>query len=64
MLKHIKRGMKKYRINIAVIQEIRWRESAVLDTGSFILMYSGNESNTFGRGFLINSEIYTSNYKL
>jgi len=55
--------MKKYRINIAVIQEIRWRESAVLDTGSFILTYSGNESNTFGRGFLINSEIYTNNYE-
>jgi hypothetical protein len=63
MLKHVKREMKKYRINIAVIQEIRWREGAVLDIGSFILMYSGNESNTFGSGFLINSEVYTSNHE-
>jgi hypothetical protein len=51
MLKHIKQEIIKYRINIPVIQEIRWRESAVLDTGSFILMYSGNESNTFGSIF-------------
>jgi hypothetical protein len=26
----------------------------VLDTGNFILMYSGNESNTSGTGFHIN----------
>ena len=26
----------------------------MLDTGNFILMYSGNESNTFGTGFLNN----------
>jgi len=46
---------EKYRINIAVIQEIKLRGSAVLDTGSFISMYNSNESNIFGSSFIINS---------
>jgi hypothetical protein len=39
---------------MGAIQDIRWRGSGVLDTQYFILMYSVNESNTFGTGFLIN----------
>jgi hypothetical protein len=35
MLKQVKREMKIHTINIAAIQEIRWRGSAVSDTGNF-----------------------------
>jgi len=50
MLKEVKRELEKYRIDIVAIQEIRCWGSGVLDTRNFILMYSGNESNTFRTG--------------
>jgi hypothetical protein len=48
--------MKMYTINVAAIEEIKWRGNAVFDTGNIILMYGGKETNTFGTGFLINSK--------
>jgi hypothetical protein len=48
MLKQVKTELEKYRTDIVAIQDIRWWRSGVLDTWNFILMYSGNESNTFG----------------
>jgi hypothetical protein len=36
------------------MQEVKWRRIGVLDTGKYMLMYSGNESNTFETSFLIN----------
>jgi hypothetical protein len=46
--------LEKYRIDIGAVQEIRCRGSGVLGTGNFILMNTGNKSNTFGISFLIN----------
>jgi len=54
MLKEVPVEQEKYSINIAAIKEIRWRGSAVLVTGNFILMYSGNESNIIGTNFILN----------
>ena len=51
MLKVVAAELEKHRIDIAAIKMIR---SAVLDTGNFISMYSGNDSNTTGTGFIIN----------
>jgi hypothetical protein len=31
-----------------------WKGSGVLDGGNFTLMCGGNESNTFGTGFIFN----------
>ena len=50
----MKTGLEKHRIDTAAVYEIRWQGSGVLDAGDFILMCSGNESNSFGTGFLIN----------
>jgi hypothetical protein len=46
--------LEKNRIVISEINEMKWKGSGVLNGGNFILMYSGNESNTFGTGFMIN----------
>jgi hypothetical protein len=46
--------LEKYRIDTPAMQEIRWRRIGVFDTGKYMLMYSGKESNTVGTGFLIN----------
>jgi hypothetical protein len=50
MLTEVKTELEKYRTDIVANQEIRWRGSGVLDLRNFILMYSGNEHNTFGTG--------------
>jgi hypothetical protein len=44
----------KQRIDTAAVNEKRWRRSGVLDAGNFTLTCTGNESNSFGTGFLIN----------
>lgn len=54
MLKQVKTELQKYRIDIVGIQEVIWRGSGVLGAGNFILMYIGNESNTFETDYLIN----------
>ena len=46
--------MEKYRIDIAEIREIKLMGSGVLGAENFILIYSGNESNTFEIGFTNN----------
>jgi hypothetical protein len=45
--------LQKYSIDIAAIQEIRWKGTGVMDTGNFTMYYNGNIGNTFGLGFLV-----------
>jgi hypothetical protein len=52
----LEQNFGKYRIDIAAIQEVSLRGSGVMDTGNLMLMCSGNGSNTFRFGFLINME--------
>jgi hypothetical protein len=44
--------LKKHKIDTAAIQEINFKGDS--DTVNFTLMYSGNESNTYGTSLLIN----------
>jgi len=46
----------KYRIGIAAIQEIRWPETEIMDTGDFTILYSGSMKNTLGTGFVVSKE--------
>lgn len=48
------KNVKKHTIDTAAIRAIRWKGHGVSDTGKFTLMYSGNDSNTFGTSLLIN----------
>jgi len=43
----------KRRIDIAAVQEKRWKGSGVKDAANCTLMWSGNESNAVGTGCLI-----------
>ena len=52
--RNVKTDLQKYKIDIAATQEIKWRGTGVLDVGNFILLYSCNDSNTFGTDYLIN----------
>jgi hypothetical protein len=54
--------VKKHTIDTAAIQAIRWKGQGVSDTGKFTLMYSGNDSNTFGTSLLINKKYKKSHY--
>jgi hypothetical protein len=51
--RRLKTELEKYSIDNAAIQEIRWKGSGVMDTGSFSVYYSGNIGSTFGAGFLV-----------
>jgi hypothetical protein len=35
----------KHSIAIAAIQEIRWEDEAIMDTGGFTVLYSGSKDN-------------------
>jgi hypothetical protein len=62
MLQQVKKELEIYKTDIAAIQKIRWKGSGVFDTGSFTLMYSGNEINMFGTILLINRSM-NNNYE-
>jgi hypothetical protein len=51
--RQLKSELEKYSINIAAVQEIRWKGTGVMDTGNFTMYYSKNIGNTFGTGFLV-----------
>ena len=46
----------RYRIVIAALQEIRWRDSDILNTKEYTIFYSGNNSNTLETGFEVKRE--------
>jgi exonuclease III len=45
--------VQQYSIDIAAIQEIRWKGTGFMDTGNFAMYYSGNIGNTCGTGCLV-----------
>jgi hypothetical protein len=53
-LRNIKDELKKYKMGIVALQEIRQRGAGIMETGNFKLLYSGNKNNTIGTGFLAN----------
>lgn len=49
--------LKKYRIDILALQEVRWRGSDVLKTKEYTIFYSGNTTNTFGTAFVVHNKL-------
>jgi exonuclease III len=53
--------LKKYKINIATIQEIKWQGNNITDIGEYNICYSSSdEKNNVGTGFLIHKSLNAS----
>jgi hypothetical protein len=53
-LKNLIQELKRYKINIAAVQEIWWKENYVFDSDDYTICYSGSSGkNIFGTGFLV-----------
>ena len=48
--------LKRYKVTIAALQEIRWKNSDILKTKDYTIFYSGNNTNTLGTGFAVKKE--------
>ena len=58
--------LERYSIQIAAIQEIRWKTTEYIELKKYVLINSGNRKNEFGTGFMIHKDIKGSiiDYKL
>jgi hypothetical protein len=57
--RQLKSELEKYGIDIAAIQEIRWKGTGVMDTGNFTTYYSGNIGNILAQDFWSGKSINT-----
>ena len=55
--KCLKDQLKKYKVMIAALQEIRWKESSIMDSGDYTLFCSSNGTSNFGTGFVVHKKI-------
>uniref|UniRef100_A0A2C9KQI7 Endonuclease/exonuclease/phosphatase domain-containing protein n=1 Tax=Biomphalaria glabrata TaxID=6526 RepID=A0A2C9KQI7_BIOGL len=49
--------LKKYRIPLVALQEIRWKDSNILRTKEYTIFYSGGSTNNLGTGFAVKKEM-------
>jgi exonuclease III len=56
----------KYRIDIAAVQEIRWKLTEMVSLKEYILINSGSKKNDYGTGFMVRKRCKpnTMRYKL
>jgi tRNA(Glu) U13 pseudouridine synthase TruD len=52
----LKDQIRKYNIGIATLQEIRWKGKGLVHYQEFTIIYSGEEENNFGTGFIIHDK--------
>jgi exonuclease III len=45
--------LKRYRVEIAALQEIRWRDIEMSSLNDYVLISSGSRDNILGTGFMI-----------
>ena len=55
-LANLTEQLKKYKVTIAALQEIRWKNSDIIRTKDYTIFYSGNNTNTLGTGFAVKRE--------
>ena len=56
-LTNLKLELNKYKIMIAALQEIRWKESCITDSGDYTMFCSSNNTANLGTGFLVHKNI-------
>jgi exonuclease III len=49
--------LEKYKVDIAAIQEIRWKSTEIVELKKYVLINSGNERNKCGTGFMISKKL-------
>ncbi|XP_057666796.1 craniofacial development protein 2-like [Diorhabda carinulata] len=50
--------LRKYEVDVAAIQEIRWKEQGIINKKEYTLLYSGNEKQgQGGTGFIVRKKI-------
>jgi hypothetical protein len=47
--RNLKHELKMYKIRIAFLPEILWKETVTMDTGNCTFFYSGNRNNTLAQ---------------
>jgi exonuclease III len=51
-LKNLIQELKKYKINIAAVQDMRWKGNDTFDSDDYTICYSGSsDKNIFGTGY-------------
>jgi hypothetical protein len=60
-LKNLIQELKKYKINIAAIQEMRRKGNDIFDSDDYTIRYSGcSDTNIFGTGILVHRRLTNS----
>jgi exonuclease III len=55
--KKLEEELKRYKVDIAAIQEIRWKQIELTELRHYILINSGSKENNYGTGFMVSKEI-------
>jgi exonuclease III len=49
--------LEKYKVDIAAIQEVRWKSTEIVELKKYVLINSGNKRNECGTGFMISKKL-------
>lgn len=52
--------LKRHRIDVTCLQEIRWKENEHKECNEYKLLYAGSNGTKNGVGFLVKLELYTN----
>ncbi|XP_056640929.1 craniofacial development protein 2-like [Diorhabda sublineata] len=57
-MEEIAAELRKYEVDVAAIQEIRWKEQGIINKKEYTLLYSGNEKQGQGEtGFIVSKKL-------
>lgn len=52
-MRNLRQEMTKYKVDIAALQEVRWKGIGIMDFRDYTLFNSGNVNKTFGTAFMV-----------
>jgi exonuclease III len=55
--KKLEEELRRYKADIAAIQEIRWKQIELTKLRHYILINSGSKENNYGTGFMVSKGI-------
>jgi hypothetical protein len=56
-LRKVKEELRKYKIAIAALKEIRWKGKGMMKSEDFTVFYGGAHDIIFGTGFMVHKTI-------